>query len=149
MTSAPAQPQMRKRRIYRLAMVSPHGKLVGILSLNDLARDAQREAAVRLLQDRPQLRAAKFLSRGALAMGAIMRWRPSRATQGINRVFNRMFRQWPWPVGIEEKPAAYVAPVECFAKDNNRRSPASTRKTSTQSARKRVHYKGRAQVRGE
>ncbi len=41
-----AEALMRENRVRRLAVVDRNGRLVGVLSLNDMAREAQREAAI-------------------------------------------------------------------------------------------------------
>jgi HSP20 family protein len=52
-------------------------------------------------------------------MGALMPWRPFRELERMSRLFDRMFREAPWPAELEEEAGAYAAPVECLVKDNN------------------------------
>jgi HSP20 family protein len=52
-------------------------------------------------------------------MGALMPWRPLREMERMSRMFDRLFREWPWPAEVEEGTETFFAPVECFAKNNN------------------------------
>jgi HSP20 family protein len=52
-------------------------------------------------------------------MGAFLPWRMSREMERMSRMFDRMFREWPWPIETEEERAHLSAPVECYVQNND------------------------------